>query len=344
MLSFRTSLSITSPATANAINTALPAPTSTSSGNDLLLLVMELAIISAVAILEMKAKILTKLHRYLKGIFKKMHPLLIKTLWAAVIICCALLVLFYYGVVWFLFMCINGGGIMAVGTFYGPKVKQWMSIGITFVFFIILWEFILIIANSSHSLALALFAEFAYLPLAFLAAVLLMGNPTKNRMNAVALFSSLMMPLFLGSLFTPLFAVILLVVFAAYDAFAVWGTHHMQFLAQRLVAMNIPEVFMIGDVELMKMRLAGAVGGKPVEIPEEKRPLLLGAGDAILPSAVISTFVFAHMPWLAAVVMGGCILGIMLNLYVLKRRKSVLPALVLICISMLALLGLAIVF
>jgi hypothetical protein len=95
MLSFRTSLSITSPATANAINTALPAPTSTSSGNDLLLLVMELAIISAVAILEMKAKILTKLHRYLKGIFKKMHPLLIKTLWAAVIICCALLVLFY---------------------------------------------------------------------------------------------------------------------------------------------------------------------------------------------------------------------------------------------------------
>lgn len=345
MQTLRTTIIHTSPVAANEISAALPPPTPASSGHNVLILSVEIIIFSMAVILEMKLKVLTRLHHYLKNIFENLHPLLIRGLWIGIGILLSILILFRWGFVPFVFVVVNGIGIWIVYRTYLAKkgIRQLIPVLITFVFFFILWTIVLFIGTAINSQLFLLFVEFIYFPLAFWASALLMGDTTKNRMNAVALLFSLSMPLFIGLLFTPIFALLLLAVFAVYDFIAVKLTRHMQFMAQKLVSMNVPEVFIIGDMNLMKRRLAMLKEGKKdsMKIPNQKRPLLLGAGDAILPSAVISAFVFAHLPAIALVAVVGCTIGILLNLMVLRRSRQVLPALVLIAASTIPLVLLA---
>lgn len=139
-------------------------------------------------------------------------------------------------------------------------------------------------------------------------------HPSAQTVNILAFLSCMIFPLYLGGVLLPLYAFILLGIFALYDFVAVFGTKHMIYMAKRLIEHNIPEVFTFS-----------ISGG---------RPLILGAGDALLPASVISAFGFAGNSLIAGILASGAALGLAANLVVLQKLRRPLPALPLIFLSM----------
>lgn len=337
-----------SPASAHA-----PVPTATQSGSSstLAVLLAELLAISLLVIAEMRFGLLTKSYGFIK---RYLHGWSMPVFSAAAFAAESLAVLYYGGLGWFEFAFINIGGIYIIWAIFLRKDKllQDMPIYITFLLFFILWPYCVSILRGSGALPLA-FLLFAYLPATFLFSVLLMRRPTQFRMNAVAFSFAIMLPPFIGTLFIPIYAVILLGIFSVYDFLAVFVTKHMQYMAKKLLSVNMPEAFIIGDLELARARIR-AIGtdNDPKQkdaqktqiqarnaIPDSERPVIIGVGDAVLPGIVISSFMLGGMPTYAILATIGCIAGVLLNLFVLKRIKRVLPALPLIFVSILALLG-----
>jgi len=115
----------------------------------------------------------------------------------------------------------------------------------------------------------------------------------------------------------------------------------MGFMAKKLVAYNIPEVFIIGDIELAKARIAKLNDGiDKTKIPESIRPLIIGVGDAVLPAVVIAAFVFGKLSMYGFMATIGASLGIFFNMKVLNKYRGVIPALPLILIGITIMIGL----
>ena len=115
----------------------------------------------------------------------------------------------------------------------------------------------------------------------------------------------------------------------------------MGFMAKKLVSYNIPEVFIIGDLELAKTRIAELNAGiDKTKIPESIRPLIIGVGDAVLPAVVIAAFVFGKLPIYGLMAAIGASLGIFLNMKVLNKYRSIIPALPLILVGITIMIGL----
>lgn len=326
----RTSVAQSNPSVANTIITGQA--TSSASTFNLSVLVIEMLVVTFIAIAEMRFKMVSRIIALMRDWLKDLHPHLLLLMKGFILVGLDFLVYTQFGLAWWLFLTINGGGVLLVSALLLRKVgiRQLLPVAIVFISFFVIWPYILLF--TINNVVLVLFTEFIYLPLVFLISVLIMRNPTQNRMNATAFSFSVLLPLTIGALFTPFWAIILLAIFSAYDFIAVFMTKHMQFMAQKLVSMNVPEVFMIGDVEAVQARIKSLETG---ENPEKalkglERPLIFGAGDAILPSIVISSFVYFNLPVYALGVAIGCIIGVILNLMVLQRLKRVLPALPLI--------------
>ncbi|MEM0148433.1 MAG: presenilin family intramembrane aspartyl protease [Candidatus Micrarchaeaceae archaeon] len=324
----RPALIKSNPLVANAV---IATPTAAQSSSTVEILVIEIIIISAIVLAEMRYKFLSKLYIILMRL--KKHWLIMDTILAFMLIGSGYYLLKTSGMALFLFWTINFLGIYIVYAILLRKLKlrALMPIFITFISLLILWPFILLLVGKT--LILLLFMEFAYFPLAFLISALIMRNPTKNKLNAIAFSFSVLLPPTIGMLFVPIYAVGLLAIFAIYDFIAVFFTKHMQFMAQKLLALNAPEAFMIGDFEMIKKRIA-SLGKNAVEddtaLKDIDKPLIFGVGDAVLPGIVISSFVSAG-GWLIALFAAfGAIVGVVANLQVLKVKKRVLPALPLI--------------
>ena len=314
------------PAIANAV---ISTPTVSKSTSNVGLLGAELVAITMIAVAEMRYKVLTKLYRKLKKYLGHMHELGTA---ARIIIALGIwiFVLLDLGFVWFIFLFINSIGVLIAyyALFNKLPRKQFISIFITFMGFFILWPFSFLFAG--QNVILLIFLEFAYIPVMFLFAGLIMRHPTKNRINLLSFLFSILLPPILATLFLPVYAVILLGIFSAYDFIAVFWTKHMGFMAQKLLALNIPEAFLIGDFNQIKKRLKTI--NKPSQSPgyQPNRPLIFGVGDAVLPGMVISSFVLAGIPYLAIASVIGAIAGVIANLGVLRIRQHILPALPLI--------------
>ncbi|MEM0142521.1 MAG: presenilin family intramembrane aspartyl protease, partial [Candidatus Parvarchaeum sp.] len=114
---------------------------------------------------------------------------------------------------------------------------------------------------------------------------------------------------------------------------AVFLTKHMQFMAQKLLSMNVPEAFMIGDFDKIKERIASLgnnIKNNNKAFEGIDKPLIFGVGDAVLPGIVISSLVLSGSLFIAILATIGAIVGVVANLWVLRLKKRVLPALPLI--------------
>lgn len=327
------------PLTANTVLTT--SATSATSSLNVEVLVYELVAVSIIAMAEMKFGALSKLYRFVKEYFKAWHPLLVAFMQAFILVGIDFLIWRYWGFAWFLFLTINGGGILLAYLVLLRRsgFKELIPIFVVFMSFLVMWPYSLYFVGE-NSVALILL-EFAYLPCMFLVATLVMKHPTQIRMNVLAFAFSVLLPPFIGTLFTPAFAMMLLVIFSVYDFVAVFITKHMGFLAQRLLSMNVPEAFMIGDMKLIQAKLKSMGKGKSPKIKESERPLIFGVGDAVIPSILISSFALSSTPKFAIATTIGCIFGVMANLFVLRRMKRILPALPLICCCVLIAVGIA---
>lgn len=324
----------TNPSIANAV---VSTPTAHKSTSNIFMLVAELVIITIVAISEMKFKLVSKFYIWFKTHMNHIKRRYVNMMKILIYLLMWVLVLRSLGAVWFIFLFVNSTGVLLVYFTLLRKVPSKQLIGalITFISFFILWPFSFLIVG--HNTILLLFMDFAYIPIVFLISGLVMRNPTKNKINSLAFLFSVLLPPIIGTLFLPLYAIMLLGIFAVYDFIAVFWTKHMGFMAQKLIALNVPEAFLIGDFNQIKEKVKNInqTEGTNSNIEVKDRPLIFGVGDAILPGAVIASFTLSGLHYLAIAAVIGAILGVLANLGVLRIKKHILPALPLIFVGML---------
>ena len=325
----------------------LATPTSAQSTSAIGELIAEIVVVSIIAIAEMRYKALSRLSKWLADLMHRLNGRYTAILKIVMVFFMLVFMLHYLGIVWFVFLLVNFGGMFLAYHLLIRKLsfKQALPVYITFLSFFILWPFSFLFIG--HSELLLILADFAYMPLAFLLSALVMRHPTKNRMNVMAFLFSVMLPPVIATLFLPAYAIILLGVFSIYDFIAVFWTKHMGFMAQQLLSMNIPEAFMIGDFGQIRERISKIDKTDRTGEPNKptpyspSRPLVFGVGDAVLPGTVIASFALAGAHWLALVAVLGGIAGVMANLWVLRLKRHILPALPLIFGCMMVALAIA---
>jgi len=129
----------------------------------------------------------------------------------------------------------------------------------------------------------------------------------------------------LGISFGILPVLILLIVLAIYDAISVYKTKHMLALADGVVPMRLPVLFVIPkekDFSMDSLDKGGSVTERPAE---ERGAMLMGVGDAVIP-AILTVSVFLSLPAESDVIMNanllvalGALLGSCVGFFVLMR-------------------------
>lgn len=120
---------------------------------------------------------------------------------------------------------------------------------------------------------------------------LLVIRPEWYILNAAAFLTGCGITAILGMSLGILPSILLLVFLAIYDAFAVYGTKHMITLAEAVVALDMPAVFIMpkrSDFSLSSLKKSTTTSEE-----SEREALLMGVGDAVIPGIlIVSSFVF----------------------------------------------------
>ncbi|MDD1756047.1 MAG: hypothetical protein LUQ39_04345 [Methanomassiliicoccales archaeon] len=137
----------------------------------------------------------------------------------------------------------------------------------------------------------------------------------------------------LGISFGILPVLILLVVLAIYDAVSVYKTKHMLALADGVVPLRLPVLFVVPkekDFTMDSLDRGGSVTEQPAE---ERGAMLMGVGDAVIP-AILTVSVFLSLPSESAdfqyanllvalgALLGSCVGFFVLMRYVMKGRPQ----------------------
>ncbi len=116
-------------------------------------------------------------------------------------------------------------------------------------------------------------------------------RPEWYTINLVAFVAGCGVTALLGMSLGILPAIILLAALAVYDAIAVYGTKHMVTLAEGILPLDLPVLFVVPkkkDFSLKQMKARKIAVEK-----EEREAMLMGVGDAVIPGIlVVSAFVF----------------------------------------------------
>lgn len=135
----------------------------------------------------------------------------------------------------------------------------------------------------------------------------------------------------LGISFGILPVLILLIILAAYDAISVYKTKHMITLAEGVVPLKLPVMFVVPKAKGFKM---ADLDSKPLTAePEEREAMFMGVGDAVIPAILtVSAYVFlptasgsfqyASLAVALGVVAGSAIGFLVLMRYVLKGNPQ----------------------
>jgi presenilin-like A22 family membrane protease len=140
-----------------------------------------------------------------------------------------------------------------------------------------------------------------------------------------------------GISMTTLPALILLIILAVYDAISVYKTHHMVSLAEGVIKMKAPLLFVVPRSRGYSFRkdqsmFAGAenrVEGRPGEGRSKRGAYFLGLGDAIIPTILVISantslpaggFFGVNLPALGAMI--GTILGFLLLMSTSRGRPQ----------------------
>jgi len=120
---------------------------------------------------------------------------------------------------------------------------------------------------------------------------LLIIRPEWYIINASAFLMGCGMTAILGMSLGILPSIFLLVFLAIYDAFAVYRTKHMITLAEAVIALDMPAVFIMpkrGDFSLSSLKKHSAISEQ-----SDREALFMGVGDAVIPGIlIVSSFVF----------------------------------------------------
>lgn len=155
-------------------------------------------------------------------------------------------------------------------------------------------------------------------------------------------------------------ALILLLIFAAYDFIAVFITKHMVAMANAAMSMNLSLLVGVTDVEavpkeslkphekaLVARQKAAFAHHKPLlrELAKERRvPLIgqraLGNGDLAIPLIVsVSAYQFGQSFIPCLVVAAGAVVGLLINFYILEKMRRLLPAIPALAFGIIMALG-----
>ncbi|HUL40081.1 MAG TPA: presenilin family intramembrane aspartyl protease PSH [Methanomassiliicoccales archaeon] len=137
----------------------------------------------------------------------------------------------------------------------------------------------------------------------------------------------------LGISFGILPVLILLVILAVYDAISVYKTRHMLALADGVVPLRLPVLFVVPKEK--EFTMDSLQTGKPItEQPAEERgAMLMGVGDAVIPAILTvsvylslpsdsGSFQYANLLVALGTLLGSCIGFFVLMRYVLKGRPQ----------------------
>lgn len=290
-------------------------------GQSLTYLIVELIIITIIGGLEVKFKFIRRLIFWIK-----LHKGVIGTF-----------MFFLFAIALFIFP-------IWISTLFGVPLGTIVGSGLDIVFILIsifyiysISFFILIFFSVPIAFLLflsplnLLYSFVIWLGMVILGTVIFVVYKNKNTMNLITVVIATSSAMFFGILFTPLIMVILLVILAVYDYIAVFKSKHMQLIAGAFAPV-MPILFMVGDKDYLAGRIDKLKNlnktGKQTYL-KERKGAILGSGDVIIPGAVISSFIFARLPVYAFAAMIGSIIGISLNMLLLKTGKfnEGLPAL-----------------
>jgi presenilin-like A22 family membrane protease len=116
---------------------------------------------------------------------------------------------------------------------------------------------------------------------------------------------------------------ILLIILAVYDAISVYKTKHMITLAEGVVPLKLPVMFVLPKGKGFKM---ADLDKKPITSePEEREAMFMGVGDAVIPAILtVSSYVFlptssGSFDYASLVVALGVVVGSALGFLVLMR-------------------------
>ena len=150
------------------------------------------------------------------------------------------------------------------------------------------------------------FAVYGSIVIALILIGLLLFKPEWYVVNAIGFIIGIGAAILLGLSLSILPVIILLVILAIYDAISVYKTKHMIALAEGVVPLKLPIVFVIPkkkDFSMSKLenkRIAS-------EPPEEREAMFMGVGDAVIP-AILAVSAAVFLPGASAYVHGANLL------------------------------------
>ncbi len=150
------------------------------------------------------------------------------------------------------------------------------------------------------------FAVYGSIAIALVLIGLLLFKPEWYVVNTIGFIIGIGAAILLGLSLSILPVLILLVILAIYDAISVYKTKHMIALAEGVVPLKLPVVFVIPKKKDFSM---SQLENKHIasEPPEEREAMFMGVGDAVIPSILaVSAAVF--LPGASAFVQGANLL------------------------------------
>jgi len=305
-----------------------------TDNTNIIIMIIELIVISIVAMSEKKWHLISRLIKYLKE-NKDLNKY--KFIGVFVVGLVVLVENYFYPAQFNFLTIFLGINAVLMSIVYFTLKRRYkinkISAGILFFVFVILFPiFFIFHPNGVEMLILG----YGYFSITFGISIYITHNTTKKIINGIAFFSSLVVAVMIGIMFNPLYALLFLGLFAVYDFIAVFITKHMIFMAEKFVNMNIPEVFFIG----VKDNEGKYIFKRAHEVKTEGiRPMIIGTGDAIIPAALISSLAFNNLYLLSIFAAVGGVLGLYFNIIVLNKYNKPLPAIPLIFVGMLLMLG-----
>jgi presenilin-like A22 family membrane protease len=313
-------------------------------------IVAEVIILTILVLIEMKFKLFSRLLAWLNK-----YPYL-RTI---------VLVLFVGGVLYESYLA-SAGSLVIIGfltlvfmvsAYFWRKVKRKIAALMVLFNCFIAW-IILIPLGQIASPSLAAQGELMLLSATILIAFFIImvrrlesNKSLKNTLNTLGVFMALTTAIYFGISISPYFAIAILIALSIYDYLAVFKLQTMQFIAKKAISQLVPALLIFGDENEVEMKLARITdsGGQqtlPIPPEQESHSAILGLGDIVFPSVIITSFIFYETGTLAFLMLIGAIAGMLLDMVVLsgwhqkEKLKKGLPALPLICLAQVILFGL----
>lgn len=178
-----------------------------------------------------------------------------------------------------------------------------------------IWEkvihaIILLLVVVSGYYILSPFIGLFSLPISILMVVLLLYRPNWITIDISAIILAAGVTAIFGISLQPLPVIVLLLMLAAYDFIAVYKTGHMVDLADSVVKLKLPMLFIIPKERKLTLDLDKL----------EKKATFMGVGDVVMPNIlVVSATAFGEKTFLLSIPSITALLGALAGLYILMR-------------------------